>query len=226
MELFKGPSLFRNASIMAIIAGAIAAGLDVALDLFDGIMTIAGSVILFVGIILLISGQVWSSAAQAKEVKFLSYFIIIGSIITMVSAVVGIVGGFGMVPLLIGGAVMILLGFLMWPCICCQSEKTNKSKVVGVAASHGSITITEISQISGLSSDVVRTILYDAIGKREISGRMDGDTFKRSTPGAPTAVTHSTTTEREIVKVLVICPYCGAKTEQGLTKCQNCKADL
>ena len=28
------------------------------------------------------------------------------------------------------------------------------------------------------------------------------------------------------VKVLIICPYCGAKTEQGLLKCQNCKADL
>lgn len=28
------------------------------------------------------------------------------------------------------------------------------------------------------------------------------------------------------VKVLVICPYCGAKTEQGIMKCQNCGADL
>ncbi len=27
-------------------------------------------------------------------------------------------------------------------------------------------------------------------------------------------------------RVLVICPYCGAKTEQGLLKCQNCRADL
>lgn len=27
-------------------------------------------------------------------------------------------------------------------------------------------------------------------------------------------------------KVLVICPYCGSKTEQGITKCQKCGADL
>ncbi len=27
-------------------------------------------------------------------------------------------------------------------------------------------------------------------------------------------------------KVLVICPYCGAKTEQGILACQNCGADL
>ena len=27
-------------------------------------------------------------------------------------------------------------------------------------------------------------------------------------------------------KVFVICPYCGSKTEQGITKCQKCGADL
>jgi len=27
-------------------------------------------------------------------------------------------------------------------------------------------------------------------------------------------------------KVLVICPFCGAKTEQGITHCQHCKAPL
>jgi len=27
-------------------------------------------------------------------------------------------------------------------------------------------------------------------------------------------------------KVLIICPYCGSKTEQGITKCQKCGADL
>ena len=36
--------------------------------------------------------------------------------------------------------------------------------------------------------------------------------------------------EKELVsidaKVFVICPYCGAKTEQGITKCQKCGADL
>ena len=36
--------------------------------------------------------------------------------------------------------------------------------------------------------------------------------------------------EKELVsvdaKVFVICPYCGAKTEQGIVKCQKCGADL
>ncbi|TET07953.1 MAG: hypothetical protein E3J86_11700 [Candidatus Thorarchaeota archaeon] len=27
-------------------------------------------------------------------------------------------------------------------------------------------------------------------------------------------------------KVLVICPYCGAKTEQGITRCEKCGGDL
>jgi len=27
-------------------------------------------------------------------------------------------------------------------------------------------------------------------------------------------------------RVLVVCPYCGAKNEQGITKCQSCDADL
>lgn len=29
-----------------------------------------------------------------------------------------------------------------------------------------------------------------------------------------------------VAKVLIICPYCGAKNEQGILKCQKCKADL
>jgi len=27
-------------------------------------------------------------------------------------------------------------------------------------------------------------------------------------------------------RVLVVCPYCGAKNEQGITKCQSCGADI
>jgi len=44
----------------------------------------------------------------------------------------------------------------------------------------------------------------------------------------PSTPTESTVIEREIVRdrVLVICPYCGAKNEQGVLTCHNCKADL
>jgi len=43
-------------------------------------------------------------------------------------------------------------------------------------------------------------------------------------------MTHGSTpiTPRKEVETryLVICPYCGAKNEQGLMKCQNCSAEL
>jgi hypothetical protein len=110
------------------------------------------------------------------------------------------------------------LSFFLCPCFCMQSSKTSRSSVIGIAAAHDSISIDEISQKTGLSTTVVSSILYDAIGKRQLTGRMDGSTFKRSGPtpsaGPPDA------------KVFVICPYCGAKTEQGLSKCQKCGADL
>ncbi|MGY5860491.1 MAG: hypothetical protein RTU63_14060 [Candidatus Thorarchaeota archaeon] len=46
----------------------------------------------------------------------------------------------------------------------------------------------------------------------------------RAPPTTPT----ETVREREIVRdrVLVICPYCGAKNEQGVLTCHNCDADL
>ena len=58
-----------------------------------------------------------------------------------------------------------------------------------------------------------------------------------STPGAYEVVTPGPgppagTVERPSpvstvgAKILVICPYCGAKTEQGILECQNCGADL
>ena len=50
----------------------------------------------------------------------------------------------------------------------------------------------------------------------------------RAPPSAPTQRPTTTVREREIVRdrVLVICPYCGSKNEQGITTCQNCDAEL
>ena len=87
--------------------------------------------------------------------------------------------------------------------------------------------MTELSSRTGASVKLTSEIVYDAIGKGRLSGHMEGDTFVRSaSTGTTYSTTTSTTKEREIVKVLVICPYCGAKTEQGIGKCQNCQADL
>ncbi len=39
--------------------------------------------------------------------------------------------------------------------------------------------------------------------------------------------TTASTTEKVVeTRILVICPYCGAKNEQGVLKCQNCSAEL
>jgi hypothetical protein len=45
---------------------------------------------------------------------------------------------------------------------------------------------------------------------------------------APPSSRTETVREREIVRdrVLVICPYCGSKNEQGITTCANCDAEL
>ena len=77
--------------------------------------------------------------------------------------------------------------------------------------------MSEIGKATGVSPEKTRNIIYEGIASGDLSGTIEGDTFSR---GQPTATTTETT------KVLVICPYCGAKTEQGLTKCQKCGADI
>jgi hypothetical protein len=50
--------------------------------------------------------------------------------------------------------------------------------------------------------------------------------YYRAPPSTPRPT--ETVREREIVRdrVLVICPYCGSKNEQGITTCKNCDAEL
>lgn len=46
-----------------------------------------------------------------------------------------------------------------------------------------------------------------------------------SSPSGP--VRHEAVKEREVTtRVLVVCPFCGAKNEQGVLKCQNCGAEI
>jgi len=127
--------------------------------------------------------------------------LVIGLILTL-GALIAIIGVLVYDYLmLIGGLSISVLMAIAWPIICCQGSQGIKSQVVGVASAHDSISMIEL--------------------------RMEGDTFVRSAPSTTTYSAPTTTTrEREIVKVLVICPYCGAKTEQGIGKCQNCQADL
>ena len=128
----------------------------------------------------------------------------------------GLMGGWG--PITAGiGAVVLFIGLLL---IFLQFKIAGRwNKVVGVIKSHEKISIQDASGMSGVAPDKVRNIIYEAIASGDLSGTLDGGTFSR------VKGTVSTTTT-ETPRVLVVCPFCGAKTEQGLAKCQKCGADL
>ncbi len=214
--------LFLIASILTIIAGALMGITNIFAQSDSPMFAILGLVLVFFGLIALITGYTNPSVAQSKEGMTVAYIMIIASVLVLI----GSFDPMALWPLLlIGGGLLLLSVFCLWPCYCCQGKQKNKDKVIGVASAHDSITIHEISQRTGLSTQVVTDLLYDAIGKGELVGKMEGPSFIRGRP-TTTTYTEPTTREREVVKVLVICPYCGAKTEQGLAKCQNCQADL
>jgi hypothetical protein len=213
--------LFQIASIAVIVAGVIMAFLGSTLnDEWEGMYSITGPIILILGILLLLTGFFSKGAAESSQARILSIILLLGSILGIIGVFGGDLGG--MISL--GGVVFLFITFLSWPCLCFQSQKGISSQVIGVACAHDSISINEISRITGHNEQIVREVIYDAIGKGKMSGKMEGDTFIRLSPAPSTSGT--TTHEREVVKVLVICPYCGAKTEQGVSKCQNCQADL
>ena len=213
--------LFLIGSIVVIVTGGVVAGIGASEDWLFGLV---GAALVFIGIIFLITGFTSKSVMETREAKGLSILMIAGSSLAILGLTSLTTFGGGAVAI---GAILVILSFVMWPCFCCQGGKNIRSQIVGVVSAHNNISIDEISKITGYSAGTIRKIVYDAIGKRELHGRMEGDTFHRSAPSAPAYKAPGTTTkEREVVKVLVICPYCGAKTEQGISKCQNCKADL
>ena len=215
--------LFLIGTISMIIGGAVIGimGIDeISIGAF-------GFVLIFSGVILFISGFITPVVSESKTGMALAVFMILGAIL----AVGGVFALFILdeigVPLFFGGLALAFLACLAWPCVCCQGSRDVRAQIIGIASAHDKITIAELSSISGATEKLTSQILFDAIGKRQLSGQMEGDTFVRSAPTTTTYAAPTTTTrEREIVKVLVICPYCGAKTEQGIGKCQNCKADL
>lgn len=128
----------------------------------------------------------------------------------------GLMGGWGMVASGIGGVILFIGLFLIF----LQFRIAGRwNKVVGIIKSHESITIQEASGKSGVSLNKINDIIYQAISSGDLTGTMKGDTFSRTkTVGA--------TSTADSAKVLVLCPYCGSKTEQGLPNCQKCGADL
>jgi hypothetical protein len=64
---------------------------------------------------------------------------------------------------------------------------------------------------------VLGVLFFVAIGF--ITKLVDDDDDEMSTDGEQVKVI-------EHEKVLVVCPYCGAKNEQGVTNCTNCDAEI
>lgn len=214
--------LFLIGAILAILAGAIMMFFAISQTSDQPMFAIMGAVLIFLGFIVLVTGYTTPSVAQGKEGVSLSYIMIIASILV-------IVGTFDFdalwILMLIGGGLLALTFIVLWPCLCCTGKSKNRDKVIGVANAHDNISMAELSQRTGISIDVVRDIVYDAIGKSQLVGKMDGEFFVRGRP-VTTTYAPASTKEREIVKVLVVCPFCGAKNEQGTPKCHNCQASL
>ncbi|MBN2230936.1 MAG: hypothetical protein JW779_15225 [Candidatus Thorarchaeota archaeon] len=216
--------LFLIGSLLAIIAGAIMTFFSLSLEYDSPMFVIMGIVLILLGFIVLVTGYTTPSVSQGKEGIGLSYIMIVASILI----IVGTLDFEALwILMLIGGGLLLLSSIIIWPCFCCTGKSKNRDKVIGVANAHDNISMVELGRRTGMSIDVVRDIVYDALGKNHLSGHMEGDTFIRSRPTATAYSTPSTTTtEREIVKVLVVCPFCGAKNEQGTPRCHNCQASL
>ena len=213
--------LFLIGSIAAIAAGALAIIITPMVISFDDLYFIfmsIGGVVAFIGLLLLITGNSSPVVARSKNGFIVGILLLVGSALVITGPFVGEDVG---PPVAIGGVVIALISMFMWACFCSQGKGSMRTKVLGIASGHESISVTEISSEADVEVKMVKEILYDAMGKKEIHGTIEGDMFVR---GAPVATTYAAPTTAPTV--LVICPYCGAKTEQGLTKCQKCSADL
>ncbi len=216
--------IFPLAALLVIIAGAIAVALYTVEEDWGMVMIINGAIFIISGLLMLISGVMTPTVSESSRGRILGAILLVGAAVAL-TGLATMYYTFG--SLLLGGGILIFIVCLAWPCVCLQGGKGARSQIIGVASAHDSIAVPEISRITGLQEKTVRDTLYDAIGKRQLHGKMEGDTFVRSvTPTHTYAAPATTTREREVVKVLVICPFCGAKTEQGLSKCQNCGGDL
>lgn len=121
------------------------------------------------------------------------------------------------IQLISTGAVMAFIGVI---CLYFQFSKVGKwNSLVRYANAQGEITMQEAGEKVGVSAKKAKEIVYEAVSLGELSGTISGDTFTRGTPAVITRVS-------ETKLVLVVCPYCGAKTEQGLPRCQGCNASL
>ena len=205
-------------SVITIILGIVSAALGLTDEYAGSTLAFLGGIIVFAGIAILACIYMYPAFGNSMAALIVSLVALGGGAGYAIEMAIRMTGAAtATTPLMFIGIGLTLFSFILCPCVCMQGNKKSRGSVIGIAAAHESISINDISQKTGLSESVVGSIVYDAIGKGQLSGRMDGTTFKRSGPA--TGVSPD-------AKVLVICPYCGAKTEQGLSNCSKCGADI
>jgi len=202
-------------SFLAVILGIAAAIMGLFIEYASG-FEFLGAFIAFVGVAMIVVVRMYPGFGESMESLIVSVVALAGAALFAIEAAMRL-GGADSTILMIAGIGLVILSFILCPCLWFQTGNRSSSNVIGIAAAHESISINEISQKTGLSTAVVSSVIYDAIGKGKLSGQMVGDTFKRTGPAVGVSPD---------AKVLVICPYCGAKTEQGLAKCVKCGADI
>jgi hypothetical protein len=111
------------------------------------------------------------------------------------------------------GVVMALIGAI---CMYFQFSRVGTwNSLVRYAKAQGEITFEEAGEKVGVSPKKAKDIIYDAVQSGDLTGTISGDTFTRGQPAVIERISEQT-------KVLVVCPYCGAKNEQGVTRCHGC----
>ncbi len=119
--------------------------------------------------------------------------------------------------LIAAGVVMSFIGAI---CMYFQFTRVAKwNSLVRYAKAQGEITMEEAGEKVGVSPEKAKEIIYEAVQTGDLSGTIRGNVFTRGQPAVIERISEQT-------KVLVICPACGTKNEQGLTTCQNCGASI
>ncbi|MHA1909650.1 MAG: hypothetical protein ACW98Y_20290 [Candidatus Thorarchaeota archaeon] len=126
-------------------------------------------------------------------------------------------GGAFVIQLISTGAVLAFIGVI---CLYFQFSRVGKwNSLVRYAKAQGEITFEAAGEKVGVSAKKAKDIIYEAVQEGDLSGTISGNTFTRGQPAVIERVSEQTL-------VLVICPYCGAKTEQGMPRCSSCDASL
>lgn len=115
--------------------------------------------------------------------------------------------------LIAAGVVMAVIGGI---CLYFQFSRVSKwNSLVRYAKAQGEITMEEAAEKVGVSPKRAKDIVYEAVQTGDLTGTIRDNVFTRGQPAVIERISEQT-------KVLVVCPFCGAKNEQGMTKCHSC----